>query len=197
MCGALALGAWAAVTPSAAASSPEWPAGATSCVLAQGVPDFSWHTAAADEALRAVEDAVRARFVKPRQYRTELLRGLIGIAMDFTARDIVVVVDPNLVDTAHLQRELRSVLRRALPDDDQSGLGVRVQAGCHPGPDLYEVFRFLTHEFRLLTRSATDFGLNVRNSSWRVCNEDEVANALLETRFGDLVKVETGCLIWG
>ncbi len=47
----------------------------------------------------------------------------------------------------------------------------------------------------LLRPSSTGFSFSrtVESSTWHVCNDDEIANAVLNARFGDLVATETGC----
>lgn len=113
-----------------------------------------------------VQDELDARFQDGlrSQPHGSLRRGLIGSTVD-SAGVFVVVVDAGVVDVPVLQRDLRAVADGLQPDGT-SEFRVRVQGGCHPSADLYEVSRFLANEFRLVSRTGFSFGMTVESSIW-------------------------------
>lgn len=148
-------------------------------------------------AFETIEEALKNRFYPSAgegPHTTGLARGLIGWAADYSTRTIVVVVDPGLVVTLILQDELRRAVDR-VRDSEAPKISVRVQGGCHGAAELYEVFRFFTHEYRLMSAPAYTVDLAVRTATWVLCDDNELATAVARARYGELVAVRPDCVL--
>jgi len=149
---------------------------------------------ASQTAKAAIDKRLRERFeenTKVNRYVT-LSNGLIGVALDHQAMQVVVVVDPERVNVAELQRELDQA---AHPGDqpDPSEISVRVQSGCHPVADLIDAGQVIDSRTWHPRAESTGYsaGLDPHDSTYHVSIEGgrkDVGEALVK-RLGSLVTV--------
>lgn len=166
------------------------------CVIAHGDPtDRGWiRSGGGSKAQRAVTTALHARFddestkSNPKGHPTaQLRRGLVGEAYDFDAHEIVVVIDPALVDMVDLEKDLRAVADRKLPTSD---LQVRVQAGCHASRELAEAHEVIVgQKWRPADVGGFGFHLDPHTSTYKVGILPEGGRAL-KAELGDLVTID-------
>jgi hypothetical protein len=140
----------------------------------------------AQEAVATIGAAMDARFGEPGE-GDPLSAGLIGITADHQAQELVVVVDPALVDPEGLEQQLGSAARGA-------PLRVRTQAACHSAQELLAaraVIEARTWHPRV-TSATYAFDLDARTSTFGFVfaeQDRDVADAL-QALLGDRVTIE-------
>lgn len=102
----------------------------------------------AQRAKDVIDEELKERFGEGSEEsgpRGRLERGLIGIANDHLARQVVVITDPGAdIDETELEDELHRLTgsyQQSHPGTRK--LGVRVQEGCHRAADLIEAYEVL------------------------------------------------------
>lgn len=144
-------------------------------------------------AANAVSSVLAATFGEDTKYdaAVRLRRGLIGSTLDHVHRQIVVVVDPALVDTAGLGRSLRDAVATT-----GSAVAVRVSPSCRAVAPLLEALGVLEARAWAPQAASATFGfhLDARDSTYRVTfarsNTEEAA--ALAARLGSAVTVAFG-----
>jgi hypothetical protein len=126
-------------------------------------PHEAWlATGKGPTTVTALGEDLAARFgtdTKQAPYQT-LERGLIGTAVDHIARQLVVVVDPALVPVPALHGVLQSRLDAA-GLGPATGIGLRVQAGCHSSASLLAAVRTLSARAWTPAAKQVTFGFHV------------------------------------
>lgn len=175
--------------------------GKASCVVPDpSSSDSKWIVAPEAQRAKDVIDAeLKERFGEGSEQtgpRERLERGLIGVANDHHAQQIVVVTDPAAeeIDEAALEDELQRLTsdhQQSHPDTE--ALDVRVQEGCHPAADLIEAYNVLRardwHPQADELRGATS--LSSYDSTYHVdlpTNAREVGEAL-QAKLGPVVTI--------
>jgi hypothetical protein len=156
------------------------------------LPSDAWlANDAAQGAVQTIDQALTARFGDDDldAGRDPLQAGLIGVASDDHARELVVVVDPEMVDQDALQGELRSRV-------SDSTLRVRVGPSCHSAADLLAAEAALDARTWHARAAAVSYGafLDARTSTFNVtfsAEDQPVADALKAT-LGEAVTIEFG-----
>jgi len=154
---------------------------------------------ASQRAMRAIEATLGTRFGENTKTATEqqLAHGLIGVATDHHAQQVVVVVDPDLVDSKQLQADLAGVAEhQRSPGSDL--LGVRVQAGCHRAAELLEASKTIHGRdwHRGASKASYSVFLNARTSTYEftfATGDRDVAEAL-KAKLGDRVTIHYGAV---
>ncbi|MGQ0624992.1 MAG: hypothetical protein ACT4PP_10155 [Sporichthyaceae bacterium] len=120
-----------------------------------------------------------------------LRNGLIGVTPDPMDREIVVVVDPEVIDMKRLEKDLQDQL-------GSSGPPVVVQEGCHSAAELVHASQIIA-EGRWIPNSAEiSYGsyLDAGSAQYRLTisdsGEGKSAGRSLKEELGDLVAISYG-----
>lgn len=127
-------------------------------------------------------------------YQT-LQQGLIGVTVDHTSRQVVVVVDPARVSVSELGSQLKSRLG-ARDLGPAAGVGLRVQAGCTSSGKLLSAVQTLSDRAWAPTAKQATFGFYVepRDSTVHVTfgKADTAAAEAIRDQLGEAVTVVMG-----
>jgi hypothetical protein len=141
------------------------------------------------EALEtAVEDVSGARA----DSEGRLAAGYLGTAVDHHSQQLVVVVDPMLVDPAQVQTKLAAAATRA----SASALKVTVRAGCFSAAQLAEADAVIGARAWHPNAARVTFGgyLDPADSRYHMTfwQHDEAVASALQARLGDRVRIDYG-----
>lgn len=145
------------------------------------------------DAWGQISDSLDARYTPgtKRDPYAQIEAGLLGIALDDTARQYVAVVDPGIVDVDSLDRELKATARAEhqrrprVPE-----VGVRAQAGCYSAAEIIDALEVV----REVATSSDDSGIHVyspRAYDGRIrVGANAAGQAELRRRLGDRVSFD-------
>lgn len=117
-----------------------------------------------------------------------LNNGLVGVALDHRTHDLVVVVDPVIIDVENVQIILNRV---ASTEHEQRpgtpAISVRVQAGCHTASELLSAAKVIEARSWHLDASSTGYSvaLDPHDSTFHV-NIETGANDVVAALVGEL-----------
>lgn len=160
-------------------------------------PHEEWAAnAGAQRVIEKINSAMDAQFGTSNEEAVTraLDAGLIELALDHFAQEVVVIVDYSLVDAPNLERRLRGIVQAAY--HSQAPFTVRVGPSCNSAADLHSARDVLVGQAWHDDAPAVPytFYLDPNTSSFKATfwNEDaDVANALKE-KLGDKVSIEWG-----
>jgi hypothetical protein len=123
--------------------------------------------------------------------QTRLRNGLIGLTLDYAKHEVVIVVDPALVDIPALDKDLQRVTANALKSRPNPDATARIQAGCHSSADLaaaHDTIMGMRAEFGYPSMGVS---MDEHVSAWEVTTGSQDFADALHARLGDLVR--TSC----
>lgn len=154
---------------------------------------------ASQQALEPIHKELDARFGhvdKKTLLNRELARGLIGVAIDDHAKELVVVVDPSLVNVQDVAADLDQILAAVTDRLPPHDLAVRVQGGCFSAEALQAAAQVIRAREWHPAADEARYGwtLDAHTSTYTFSFDPkyrEVAEALAE-RLGDRVTITYG-----
>jgi hypothetical protein len=173
---------------------PGRPAADPSCVIPEGDrTKRAWLSkGGGSKVTRVVTDLLAERFGdgggKTGPRNVDLRNGLFGLALNYVDHEVVVVVDPALVDIPALNRDLQQAAAKALAGRADPDVTVRVHPSCHSSADLLKaydvIFDFDRRPFGISTG-----GRDTYSAAWKIGVRDESVGKALEGWLGDLVRI--------
>lgn len=151
---------------------------------------------AAQRVLESVNGAINQQFGQSDQANVTraLDSGLVGLALDHFAQEIVVLVDPSLVDESDLEGRLRGIVQRAY--NNNAPFALRVGKACNSASELHSARDVLGNQswHARANEAPYSFYLDPNTSTYHVtfsASDADIA-AALEERLGDAVEIEWG-----
>lgn len=141
----------------------------------------------AQEGVSLVNAAMRARFGAPGGAKDPLRSGLIGIAIDHHAQEMVVVVDPSRVDERTVEDEAQSAA-------EGTPLQVRGGPACHSAAELLDARAVIEDRDWHPGASTATYAWNLaaKTGTFHLIFSDEDRNEAkaLKARLGDTVTIK-------
>lgn len=176
----------------------------SNCVIPESAASRSAHAQRFTEQhmqtkQRTFDKEIRARFGEPDPTKSDvysqLRRGLIGVAVDYSKSEFVAVVDPSRVDRNQLSASIASASAADRARSPQApGVASRTGAACNSAADLLEAVEVLRsddwHPRAKLALSG--FELNAADSTFHVYIDEPEAAEELKKRLGKLVTIIDG-----